>query len=325
MDVMTLLLLIAIFLFTASIIQMLYLAWAGSRFAARRTLKKRLLYMSAGGYSGQEKLSLYKNKALKDAGVLERLAFSLPRIGRLDRMLVKSGFPLNVTGFLSISLILGVVGGFVGAWLFSGYLGGVALGMGCLFAPFLLLRHAEKKSLAKFDEQLPETLDLLGRSVRAGHALSSGFEIVAEEMAEPTRGEFAAAIDEINLGLSFREALENMCTRVPSRDLRFFAIAVMIQKESGGNIAEILDKISSLIRERIEFKRQVEALTAEGKLSAIILIMLPILIFFFLYFKSYQYVSLLWTDPLGHLMGGVAIVLMILGIFAMKKIVSIEL
>ena len=325
MDVTTSLLLAAIFLFVVSLVQMFYLAWVDSRFAARRALKKRLLYMSAGGGVGREKLTLYRNKALKEAGILERLAFSLPRVGKLDRLLLKSNLPLNVSSFILISLSLGGIGTLLGLRLLPGYLGGVLLGGSFLFAPYLLLRQRERKSLAKFDEQLPETLDLLSRSVRAGHALTAGFEIVAQEMEEPTRSEFGAVMDEINLGLSFREALENMCTRVPSRDLRFFAIAVMVQKETGGNIAEILDKISTLIRERVEFKRQVSTLTAEGRLSAIILICLPIFLFIYIYMVNYKYISLLWKDPMGHAMAGISVVLMILGSIIMSKIVKIEL
>lgn len=325
MDGTKLLMEIGLFLFVVAVVQFFYLVWIDSRFAARRTLKKRLLYLSAGGRSGREKLSLYKNRALKNAGLLDRLAFSLPRIGRLDRMLVKSGLPFNLTTFILLSLMAGCLGTSLGLRLLPGYFPSAVLGVFALAAPFLYLHHAEKKSLNKFDEQLPETLDLLARSARAGHALSSGIEILSQEMPEPTRGEFAAVTDEINLGLSFREALENLCTRVPSRDLRFFAMSIMIQKETGGNIAEILDKMANLIRERMQFKRQVAALTAEGRLSAIILTLLPVLLFLYIYVVNYSYISLLWKDHMGHIMSGVAVALLIIGSLVMKKMVTIEL
>ena len=149
---------------------------------------------------------------------------------------------------------------------------------------------------------MPEVLDLLARSLRSGLALSAGMEIITQEMDEPIRSEFAAATDEINLGLSFREALENMCERIPSRDLRFFAVAILIQRDSGGNIAEILDQISGLVRERTKFKRHVSTLTAEGRISGVVLIGLPVAMFVYLYFVNYQYVSLLWKDPIGYIM-----------------------
>jgi tight adherence protein B len=172
---------------------------------------------------------------------------------------------------------------------------------------------------------LPEALDLLSRSMRSGHALSAGMEIITQEMDEPIRSEFAAAIDEINLGLSFREALENMCERMPSRDLRFFAVATLIQRETGGNIAEILDQISGLIRERTKFKRHVVALTAEGRISGVVLIGLPVAMFVYLYFVNYDYVSLLWNDRLGYIMMVVSIINMFIGTLVIKKMTQIEI
>lgn len=324
MGLTTFLFLSAVFLFSVSLIQMCYLAWEASRFTERRDLKRRLLVISASGRYHDERLSLYKKEALNKATPLQRLLFSLPRFQKLDRMLLKSGAPLNASSFMLLTIALAVTGVIVGMRLSPGtvapyFLGGM---LACL--PYLWIAGAERRALAKFEEQLPETLDLLGRSLRSGHALLVGFEIVVQEQQDPMKTEFAAAVTEINLGLSLREALENMCARVASRDLRFFVIAVTLQKETGGNLAEILDNISRLIRERMVFRRQVQSLTAEGRLSAKILIGLPIMMFVYLYFTNYDYISLLWTTKLGQVMMAVAVVAAFIGSLVMKKIVTIK-
>jgi tight adherence protein B len=201
----------------------------------------------------------------------------------------------------------------------------VLLGGILLLVPLLWLRSLEQKSLNKFQEQLPEALDLLGRALRSGHALTSGVEMIAEEMADPLGGEFQAVVDEITMGLTLKEALENLCTRVPNPDLRFFTIAILVQKETGGNIAEILDNISRLIRERVKFKRHVSTLTAEGKVSAVILVLLPVVMFIIIYFLNYNYISLLWTDTEGQKLMAGGIVMLILGVMMIRRIIRIEM
>jgi tight adherence protein B len=191
--------------------------------------------------------------------------------------------------------------------------------------PLLLLKTAERSYYSNFQEQLPEALDLLARAVRSGHAITSGLEMISQEMTDPIRAEFAAVVDEVNLGLTLKESLDNLCERVPSLDVRFFAIAILLQKETGGNIAEILDNISRLLRERVQFARQVKALTAEGRYSAGVLIALPLLMFIYVYFMNYDYISTLWTEKVGQYMLFGAIVLQIIGAWVIKRIVTIEI
>jgi tight adherence protein B len=325
MELLTLLFLISVFLFVVTLVEVAWLAWSRSHLKERYAIKKRLLYISAGGHHGREKLNLYKNRALNDAGILEKIAYTLPRVQGLDRILLRSGLSMNVSTFFLLSITLGGMGFLAGVRLLPHWTAALAPGLVLLFLPFIWLKGRERKALTKFDEQLPEALDLLSRSMRSGHALSAGMEIITQEMDEPIRSEFAAAIDEINLGLSFREALENMCERVPSRDLRFFAVATLIQRETGGNIAEILDQISGLIRERTKFKRHVVALTAEGRISGVVLIGLPVAMLVYLYFVNYDYVSLLWNDRLGYIMMVVAIINMFIGTLVIKKMTQIEI
>ncbi|HKL48467.1 MAG TPA: type II secretion system F family protein [Desulfuromonadales bacterium] len=325
MDLEFILILGTVFIFTASLVGLIYLIWTESKFAEKRTVKKRLLHISAGGSHGKEVLSKYKEKALKEAGFFQKMLFSLPRVKELDRLLINAGVPLNTSAFVLICFTLGASGMILGSFLLPQITLAIALGVILFILPFLFLRIMESRNMARFEEQLPEALDLLARAVRSGHALSSGMEMVSEEMGPPIGREFETTIDEMNMGLSLKEALDNMTERVPSQDLRFFAVSVIIQKETGGNIAEIFDNLSRLIRERLQFRRQVKALTAEGRLSGLVLVVLPFLVFFIIYITNTEYVRLLWTDPVGIYMSVGAMIMMVIGMFFIKRIVSIEI
>lgn len=316
---------IAIFIFTVAVIQVLFLAWSESQFVEKRKVKKRLMYISAGGKHGKEKLAKYRIGALKEVGAFERFIFSIPRVSELDNLLIKSKLPINATLFILLSLAFGVIGFGLGYLYLPSIWAAIPVGLVCIFLPYLLLKLVEKSYYNKFNEQLPEALDLLSRAVRSGNALSAGLAMIAEQIEDPIRSEFAATVDEINLGLTMTEAMENLCERVPIPDLRFFSIAVLVQKETGGNIGEILDNISRLIRERIQFKRHVSALTAEGRLSAVVLIALPIIMFFYMYLTNYEYLSLLWTEKLGQYMVFGAIICQIIGSYVIKRIVDIDI
>lgn len=324
MDLLTIFLSSAVFLFVVSMVQLFYLTWSSGKLVEKRRLKKRLLSISAGGKHGKEKLTLYRKKVYGNAGPLEGLVLALPRVASLDRLLLRSGLPLNATLFVLLSLALGGLGAGLGFRLLPG-MAGLVTGLLGLVVPTLWLRIAEQKVLSQFHDQLPEALDLLARALRSGHALSSGLEMIAKEMDGPVADEFSAVVDETNLGLTLKEALENLCDRVPSQDLRFFTISILVQKETGGNIAEILDNISRLIRERIEFKRHVETLTAEGKVSAVILLAMPILMFVYVYFVNYEYVSLLWTEQTGKILLGGAVASQVVGALIIRKIVNVEM
>lgn len=325
MDLLTLLLLSAVFLFTVSLVGVIFLAWSESRFAEKRVIKKRLYYISAGGKHGQAKLRKYRERVLRDVGAFESLALKMPRISSLDRLLLKTNLPINATSFITGTLGLAAIGTLLGLKLFPHSSAALLLGLILLVLPFVALKVAERNYFNRFQEQLPEALDLLARALRSGHAITSGLEMVSTEMDNPIRSEIGAAVDEINLGLTFQEAFENLCARVPSTDLRFFAISILIQRETGGNVAEVLDNISRLIRERIQFARQVKTLTAEGRYSAGVLICLPIFLFFYSYFVNYEYISLLWTDDLGIIMMVGAIISQIIGAYLIKRIVTIEI
>jgi tight adherence protein B len=324
-DVLNLLLLGSVFLFTVCMVAVIFLGWRESKFAEKHAIKKRLFYISAGGKHGQDKLKKYRDRVLRDVGAFESLALKMPRVSSLDRLLLKTGRPLNASTFLLGTLAIASIGTLLGMKLLPQTSTAFGLGLLLLILPFVALKISEKKYYNRFMDQLPEALDLLARALRSGHALTSGLEMVSTEMDEPIKSEMGAAVDEINLGLTFQEAFENLCARVPSTDLRFFVIAILIQRETGGNIAEVLDNISRLIRERIQFGRQVRSLTAEGRYSAGVLICLPIVLFVYIYFVNYGYVSLLWTEDLGKMMLLGAFVSQIIGAYLIKRIVDIDI
>jgi len=190
--------------------------------------------------------------------------------------------------------------------------------------PFLWLWNKRRSRLAKFAAQLPDALELVARALRAGHSLAAGMHVVAEEMPAPISDEFGRVYEEQNLGITVEDALKNMCERVPNLDLRFFATSVAIQRQTGGDLAEILDKIGYVIRERYRILGQVKALTGEGRLSGVVLIALPFALFAFMLNTKPDYVELLWTTELGRKMSVFAIISQIIGALVIRKIVNIK-
>jgi len=192
------------------------------------------------------------------------------------------------------------------------------------FAPFAWLWWKRSARLGKFAAQLPDAMELVARALRAGHSLGAGMHVVAEEMPNPIADEFKRVYEEQNYGISMEESLKSLCDRVPNLDLRFFATSVGIQRQTGGDLAEILDKIGHVIRERYKILGQVKALTGEGRLSGVVLIALPFVLFAFLLYTKPDYVASLWTKPLGIKMSVFAIIAQIIGAIVIKKIVDIK-
>jgi len=190
--------------------------------------------------------------------------------------------------------------------------------------PYKILARKRKRRLQKFEKQLPDALDLLARGLRAGHAFPTGLQQVAKEMADPLGTEFFETFREFNHGLDLNTALLNLCHRINLQDLNFFTTAVLIQRETGGNLTEILEKISILIRERFKLRNQVQALTAEGRLSGLILLLLPPVLATILMTINPEYESQLFRHPTGQVMCGVAVGFQLLGMWSIHKIVNIK-
>jgi tight adherence protein B len=190
--------------------------------------------------------------------------------------------------------------------------------------PFLYVIRKKKKRMDKFQKQLPEGLELIARSLRAGHAFTSGMKLAADEFDDPLGPEFTETLDEINFGVSVSDALKNLARRVDCADLRYFVVAVILQRETGGNLAEIIESIGYIIRERFKLRGKIRILAAEGKLSAIILVAIPFFVIIVLRFTSPEYINALLFEPAGRIMGAVALFMMVIGIFVMKKMINIK-
>jgi tight adherence protein B len=198
------------------------------------------------------------------------------------------------------------------------------VGLLMFLAPWAWLWNRRRVRLKKFAAQLPDGLELVARALRAGHSLAAGMHVVAEEMPTPISVEFGRVYDEQNLGIPLEDALKNMTERVPNLDLRFFVTSVAIQRQTGGDLAEILDKIGYVVRERYRILGQVKALTAEGRLSGVVLIALPFVLFLVMLHLKPDYVAVLWTERAGIKMSVFALIMQVLGAIVIKKIVDIK-
>lgn len=242
----------------------------------------------------------------------------------LKTFLESTGWEMSPTKFLAISLGLGTVTTMV--YMVVSPIKVVAPGVFLMFAvlPYLYAFWIRGRRMKKFGAQLTDALDLISQALRAGQSLPAGIQLVSQQMAEPLGPEFKRAYEEQNLGVTLEDSLMNMTERVPNLDLRFFVTSVILQRQTGGDLAEILDKIASLIRERYQIWGQIQALTGEGRLSGIVLLALPPSLFLVMLKLNYDYVMMLFDDPLGQKMLIFGIVMQILGAAAIKKIITIK-
>jgi tight adherence protein B len=190
--------------------------------------------------------------------------------------------------------------------------------------PFAYLTNLKRKRIRKFQEQLPEGLDLVARSLRAGHALTSGMKLAAEEFPDPLGTEFNETLEEINFGVSAQTAIKDMARRIDCPEVRFFVVAVVLQRETGGNLAEILEGLAGLMREKVKFEGKVKALAAEGKITAVILVLTPFLMALYLELNSPGYLSIFLTHPVGRIMLYGCLGLMLAGIIVLRNMVDIK-
>lgn len=231
---------------------------------------------------------------------------------------------IKPSSLLLIGTVLAILG-LTGSWLAKvPIFFAPVLGLVLFLVPFGWLWNKRRVRLNTFASQLSDALELVARALRAGHSLGAGMHVCAEEMPPPISAEFGRVYEEQNLGIPIEDAMQSMCRRVPNLDLRFFVTAVAIQRQTGGDLAEILDKIGYVIRERYKIMGQVKALTAEGRLSGVILIALPFLLFLVMLHLKPDYVSALWTDDMGIRWSIYTILLQILGALVIKKIVNIK-
>ena len=255
---------------------------------------------------------------------LDRLAAGTARGSAWATWIEQSGVNISISGLLMVAGVLALVFGFIAASALRmavGWIGGGVLGAAL---PFIFLRVKRTRRLNAFEEAFPEALDLVSRALKAGHAFATGLKMVADEMPEPIGPEFRKTFDEQNFGLPLKDALANLTVRIPLLDVRFFSTAVLIQRETGGNLSEILENLAHVVRERFKILRQVRVYTAHGRLTGYVLLGLPAFLAVALAFINPEHMQLLFTERLGHMMLGATVVMQTIGYFWIKQVVKIE-
>lgn len=285
-------------------------------------IKQRMRFIT--GELAVESRSLMKKRLLSQTPFFDAMLNKVPRMDDMDTLLTQAGVSWSMGQFLLSGLLLWL-GTFITAWVMLGWGTAWLLANIPILLSLLFLQHSRHQRVVRIEAQLPDTLDLMARAMQAGHAFSSAVLIVGTEGMQPIRGEFQTTFDEINFGIPTAAALQHLTQRVASSDLRFFVVAVLIQLETGGNLSEILKSLSALIRDRQRIAGSVRVLTAEGRLSAWILGLLPFVIALLLTVINPEFISKLWTDPLGILMLQVSLSLMAIGVWWMWHMVRIRI
>lgn len=246
---------------------------------------------------------------------------------RVETMIEQAGLRWTPAKLMQTALGC-ALGGFFLAWFmlpppFDSF--AWATGLIGFFLPFLWVIRKGKARLKKFEEQFPDSLEFVARSMRAGHAFSVSLEMIHREFSEPLAGEFRRTFDEQNLGLPLELALQNLAKRVPLLEVHFFVSAVLLQKRTGGNLSELLDKLAVIIRERFKLRGRIKAISAHGRITATTLSIIPMAVAFLMFYTNREYVEFFVKDPTGNQMAGVAIFFQLVGYLIMKKIVKIEI
>ncbi len=313
---------VAVFTCVATLVGAVALMFRGDSESA---VEDRLSAITSSGGSGRATDigdSSILNQPLED--IPNKIEGFVGRFLNLRRFIDQAGMEFEPMKFLVAAGVLAVFGTM--GWFMFGPVPMLApiMGLFLFVIPFLYLGFKRGRRIKKFGSQLPEALELISRALRAGHSLPSGFQLVAEQMSDPIGIEFTRCYEEQNFGIPLEEALESMVDRVPNVDLRFFVTAVILQRQTGGDLSEILDKIGRLIRERFQIWGQIQALTGEGRLSGIVLLALPPVLFAVMLRLNYDYIMMLFEDPLGQQMLAVAIVLQVVGALVIRKIINIK-
>lgn len=310
---------------------------AGSLYAAAL-----LLGFGDGNEQIEDRLeSLTKNKGRGVAGGGKNATSEINSLlreeanGAIDQYLKKlqlgtfidqAGLTWSVSKFVVMSAVTGTIAGALCLVFLPGTFKFGALPVGLAFAalPFLYVAFVRKRRLNKFGDQLPQAMDLISQALRAGQSLPAGIQLVGEQMEAPLGPEFRRSFEEQNLGVSLTDTLLDMADRIPNLDLRFLVTAVVLQRQTGGDLAEILDKIGHLCRERMQIKGQIQALTGEGRISGVVLLALPPVLFGVMLRLNYEYSMLLFNEPMGNQMLAGALVMQVIGALWINKIITIK-
>ncbi|HEU4594465.1 MAG TPA: type II secretion system F family protein [Pyrinomonadaceae bacterium] len=294
--------------------------------AKRKRLQQRLsdtlLYSK---HSGDAEVRLARNELLSEIPALNRLLVSMPVAARIRRMLDQADLHITVTRLVMLSLMAGMLAALAVSMLTISTLFVVGAGVAATSVPFVHVAYKRRRRLHAFLALLPDALDLMSRALQAGHSFAETLHMIAVEMPEPVSTEFRKTYEEQNLGLSLKLALENLAQRVPLLDLKLCITAIMIQRETGGNLAEILEKVGYTIRERFRILEDLKTLTTSSRMSAWILCGLPAFVAAAVSFMNPEYMSILWSDPRGHKLLFAAAIMQVSGMLIIRKILKIKI
>jgi tight adherence protein B len=314
--------LILVFVAVFLLAQTIFVPSFGTERQESKRLRKRLGTLAEDAAFNQ--VSLLREKYLKQLSPLERWLESLPGMRALERLIEQSGHTVPAYRVVLLSLGLGLTAG-IAAWSISrNPLIALAAPVIPLWTPFLKLKMDRNKRFVRFEEQLPEALDMMTRALRAGHPFNETVQVVAKEMDDPIAREFGITFDEINYGVDIRQAFQNLLGRMPSMSLIAMITSVLVQRETGGNLAEILEKISAVVRGRFRFQRRVRTLSAEGRMSAWILTLVPFVLFAMIAITTPDYVMTLVNEPTGRKLILISLGLIVIGTLWIRKLLRIE-
>lgn len=312
------------FLAVVLLFEGVFVWWSDTRSPEVKRVQHRLRVMAVGDH-GEADVSLLKQRLLSTIPGIQRILLQIPKVHRLDRLLVQAGSSKTVLHLLIVCALAGLGGILMGQGLGWPWQWAMLMGMVLAVLPLVRLIWLRTRRIQKINAQLPDVIDLISRALRAGHAFSAALAMVGNEAQEPIAGEFRTTFDEINFGISTQNALLNLATRVPIPDMRYFVMAVVIQLETGGNLAELLSMLANLIRDRFKLFGKIRVLAAEGKLSAYILVALPFCVAGAIQILNPEYMNILLTDPMGIKLIIGALVMMVLGVFVMWRITNIRI
>jgi len=295
----------------------------GEERKAAKRLKRRLSRVATQEHRASA-AKMLRDKYIRDLSPLERKLETLPGMDQLAILIEQSGRNIPAHRLLLLSIALGLASAAL-AWYFtSNILIGLIAGALVASIPYFKINLDRSKRLAKFEEQLPEAMDIMVRALKAGHPFTETLRLVADEMNEPISKEFGITFADINYGLDVRQAFLNLLERVPNMTLMTLVIAVIVQRETGGNLAETLSNISAVVRGRFRFQRKVQTLSAEGRMSAWVLVLIPFTLFVGLMVTTPSYLAIMIKEPLGIKIISVAFVMVVIGIFWLRRIIRID-
>ena len=297
---------------------------AGASERVKQTLGRLEALVITSDVVKDEHIDVQKQELLSSIPLVNRILLHLEVTPQVRRMLYQANVKWTPGGFLLMSFALWAIAAYAldvrtGIFWFSGV---VALVAGAL--PLVYVRWKRFKRLEKYEESLPSALDLMVSGLRGGHGLVSVLSLVGREVPDPVGPEFRICFDEQNYGLELRTALENLCTRMPVQDNRMVTTAILIQKETGGNLAEILERCAATIRERFRLKREIRSKTAQGRLTGWVLALMPVILATGMFIANPTVISLLWTRPAGLKMLYTSIVMIVIGAYIIRKIVRVR-